>query len=121
LTARPKLEDPAGDGPLEARARAYLHANCSNCHRDGSSRSAQDFRYGRSFAETYACDAKPFHGELGMTDPRIIAPGDPTRSVVSNRMHRLDAERMPPIGSLVVDEEGVALIDAWITSITACP
>ena len=31
----PKLADPADAGqPLEARARAYLHANCGHCHSD---------------------------------------------------------------------------------------
>src|SRR5439155_22910515 len=31
-----KLADPADAGqPLEARARAYLHANCGHCHSNG--------------------------------------------------------------------------------------
>jgi len=41
--------------------------------------------------------------------------------VVSLRMHTLDARRMPPLGTRVVDADGTALIDAWITSVTACP
>jgi hypothetical protein len=51
-----------------------------------------------------------------------IAPGDPSLSVVSMRMHSLDPMfRMPQIGTRVVDTEGVAMIDAFVTSLTDCP
>jgi hypothetical protein len=38
------------------------------------------------------------------------------------RMHSLDPMfRMPQIGTRVVDTEGVAMIDAFVTSLTDCP
>jgi hypothetical protein len=33
----PKLPDPAGTDAVDARARSYLHANCSHCHRPSGS------------------------------------------------------------------------------------
>ena len=36
------------------------------------------------------------------------------------RMSTLDLNRMPAVGSNVVDAEGVALIEAFITSLSGC-
>ena len=42
----PVIPDPFGTAPLGARARAYLHTNCANCHRPGGpAPSDLDFRY----------------------------------------------------------------------------
>ncbi|MEZ4452239.1 MAG: PQQ-dependent sugar dehydrogenase [Nannocystaceae bacterium] len=112
-----------GDAPLESRARAYLHANCAHCHRPMApgGRSAIDFRFSTPLAEVGICDALPRSGDLGIADARILAPGDPQRSVIPARMRALANSRMPEIGSSVVDEEGVALIEAWISALAGCP
>src|SRR5437870_4869676 len=49
-------------------------------------------------------------GTFGMRDAKIIAPGDPYRSVLMYRFSKLGYARMPYIGSQVVDSKGVALI-----------
>jgi hypothetical protein len=36
-------------------------------------------------------------------------------------MHATTGQRMPKLGSTVVDTDGTALIDQWITSIKSCP
>ena len=113
---------PAIDGgaSLQARARAYLHVNCGNCHRpDGPGRGNLDLRF--SADEVGGCDADPTEGDLGVAGVEVIDPGNPANSVVSLRMHALDANRMPPLASSVVDTEGVALVDAWISAMEACP
>ena len=51
----------------------------------------------------------------------MLAPGAPARSILSLRMHALDANRMPPLASRVKDTQGVGVVDAWISSLTACP
>jgi hypothetical protein len=65
-------------------------------------------------------------GDLGVMGALRITPGDPASSVVSLRMHLRDGTvemplQMPMIGTNVVDAEGVAVIDEWIESLTACP
>ena len=58
-------------------------------------------------------------GTFGMRDAKIIAAGDPYRSVLLYRMAKLGYARMPYIGSHVVDGEGVLLIEKWIRSLPA--
>jgi mono/diheme cytochrome c family protein len=119
---RQRYAVPSGDEGLEQRARAYLHANCSSCHRpNGTGRGPQDFRYSTPLAQASLCNAMPLEGDLGITNARLLAPGEPARSVLSVRMHSLGAYRMPPLASRVEDTTGTALVDAWISSLTACP
>jgi hypothetical protein len=49
-------------------------------------------------------------------DARVVVPGDPTRSVLLQRLLSVGTDRMPPISSGVVDTEGVALLERWIVS-----
>jgi hypothetical protein len=67
------------------------------------------------------CGVTPTEGDLGVTGSLRMAPGDPSHSLISLRMKRLDANRMPLLGSVVVDTQGTTVIDNWITSVTACP
>jgi mono/diheme cytochrome c family protein len=117
-----RLADPSDAGaPLEARARAYLHTNCSQCHRpNGPTPSAMDLRYDTALSATNACDIDPENGALGIVGARLIAPGDAARSIVVERMNRRDINGMPPLGSNVVDADGVALVSAWIDSLSGC-
>ena len=107
---------PSADGPVEARARSYLHANCSHCHRPegGGGRATMDLRFGTPLSGTKTCNAPPVLGDLGIAGAKILAPGSPERSIVSVRMHADGQERMPPLGTRRIDEEGVGLVDDWI-------
>ena len=119
----PTPTDPAS-GSLEARARSYLHANCSSCHRlggAGSGSGTTDLRYATPFAATSTCDAAPTNGDLRIGGAAILLPGDPARSLLSVRSHRLDVHRMPSVGSRVVDVAGVGVVDDWIRSLASCP
>ena len=114
--------NPTGTtGTLGQRARAYLHTNCSQCHRPGGpTTSSMDLRYATSMPQTKACDVVPGLGDLGITDARLIAPGAAARSVLIARMSRRDALGMPPIGSAQVDADGAALLTSWVNSLTSC-
>jgi uncharacterized repeat protein (TIGR03806 family) len=115
--------DPYGTtAPLDVRARAYLHANCSNCHRPkGGGRGNMDLRFGTSFADTKTCNVDPEAGDIGVAGAKLLLPGAPEKSIVALRPHSPAANRMPPLASSVVDEPGVKVLDDWIRSIAACP
>jgi uncharacterized repeat protein (TIGR03806 family) len=116
------LPSPDGDASTEARARAYLDVNCAGCHRPGGTGlGAFDLRYETATADGGLCDAPPVHGDLGVPGARIVLPGQPESSILSLRMHATDANRMPGIGSNIVDPSGTTLIDQWITALESCP
>ena len=115
---------PAIDGsaPVGPRARAYLHANCSSCHRpDGPTVAAMDLRFSTALAATKTCDVPPSRGTMGIANARLLAPGNPNASLLVRRPRALDVWRMPPLASHVVDVQGTDLLAAWITSRVACP
>jgi uncharacterized repeat protein (TIGR03806 family) len=116
--------DPYGTaGTVAERARAYLHTNCSLCHRPGGPTSAtMDLRYQATLADTKTCDVVPNISNLGIDNARIIAPGDPDRSVLLKRINqRGTSDQMPPQGlGMKIDEQGVALIREWIQSLSSC-
>lgn len=109
----------------EERARGYLHANCSSCHREGSGSGAAtlDLRADRSFRDMKICNVAPQGGDLGVAGAKIVTPGDPARSTLASRMRSLDpTARMPQLGTRVVDEVGAGAVDAWIRALAqTCP
>jgi len=106
---------------LETRARSYLHSNCGGCHREGAAGAPLDLTIHTTLENAMACDVAPTHGDLGINDARIIAPGNSASSVLLARMQSLDAQvRMPPLASQVVDDEAVAVIAQWIDSLAGC-
>lgn len=114
--------DPQGAGLLDARARAYLHANCSHCHRPlGGGGGNMDFRFSTPLGNTAACNVNPQSGDLGIMGAKIFVPGDATKSLLVQRPSRLDSNRMPPLASSVVDTAGVAVLGDWVKSIQSCP
>jgi len=122
VSTLPHFADPTDtSASLDARARAYLHANCSGCHRPGGPTPVSiDFRHVTVLADMGACDVPPSSGDLGIVDARVIAPGAPERSVLIARMSRRDAAAMPPVGSLRIDDAGVALLTDWIAGLASC-
>ena len=113
---RPPLAGPYdASADLDRRARAYLHVNCSHCHRFGGGGSALiDLRYDLAAKDTKAIDVRPNLGTFDIADARLVAPGDPARSVLLYRMAKTGRGRMPHIGSEVVDTHGLLLIDRWV-------
>ena len=119
LTALPNPKNTGAT--LEARARAYLHANCSQCHQPGGPGSGPaNFLYKVAFAQMGVCNADATAGDLGVSGAKLLVPGNSNLSLMALRMRDAGNYRMPPLGSGVVDAEGASLIDAWITSLTSC-
>jgi uncharacterized repeat protein (TIGR03806 family) len=111
-----KLVDPRDEkADLDKRARSYLQANCSHCHRKWGGGNAEfQLLYTLPIQETGAIGVKPGQGSFDLKDPKLLVPGDPSRSMIHHRMTRLGLGRMPHIASNVVDEQAVALIKKWI-------
>jgi len=106
---------------LSDRSRSYLHSNCANCHRpNGPGQGAMDFRFQMAFEDTGTCNVDPGLGDLGVPGAKILTPGSSASSVASLRMHTLGNDRMPPLGTQLVDDDGTAVIDAWIDNLKVC-
>lgn len=117
----PALAAMTSSASVQDRARSYLHANCSGCHQPGAT-ALFDARWTTPFAQQGLCNVAPTKGDLGITDPRYIKPGLPLESMVRVRMNITgNNQRMPFVGSDIVHTEGVALMDAWINGLQACP
>jgi putative heme-binding domain-containing protein len=102
---------------LEHRARDYLHANCSTCHRaHGGGSVRMIVESDRPLRDTRLLDP-PMLGALGLDDARLVAPGDPARSVILQRMATEGRGHMPYLGSRFVDEAGLTLLRDWISSL----
>ena len=100
---------------LARRARSYLHANCSHCHRKWGGGNAEfQLLATLDVSEMGTVGVRPGQGTFNIPHARILAPGDPYRSVLFYRMAQVGPGRMPRIGSTVVDERGLRLIHDWI-------
>ena len=108
---------------LNARARSYLHSNCSYCHMQAGGGNAMiDLTYlggsdGNTHARMKAIDEKPMHHTFDLFDARIIASGHPERSVLLSRMSRRGAGQMPQLSTSVVDAQAVRMLGQWIESL----
>ena len=80
-----------------------------------------DLRWDTPLAATGACNAVPQAGDLGLgSGARLVVPGNPDLSILPARMGRRDAAGMPPLGTTLVDAEGVALVRQWIAGLAGC-
>jgi len=119
----PKFADPHGtQGSIETRARSYLHVNCSVCHRFNSGGTVPSFmNIDAALKEAKLIDFKPVQGDLGLADARVIARGDPSRSVLLYRMATAGGGHMPYLGGRLVDDRGLIVMRDWIASMGARP
>ena len=112
----PRLPDPADTSlPIDLRARAYLDANCSQCHRpQGSGRSELDLRFSTPLHRTQLLGQMPLLGDLGVAGAQLLRPGDPDRSLLLLRPAAQNTGRMPPLATSIVDTFGTHLLRRWI-------
>jgi glucose/arabinose dehydrogenase len=113
---RPRLVDPYDpSADLNLRARSYLHANCSICHVEaGGGNALMELEFTADTKKMRVFDIPPQHDPLGIADARLIAPGNPDRSVLLRRLSTRGPGQMPPLASSLIDEKAVALIRRWI-------
>ncbi len=120
LPALHDYHDTAHD--VSQRARSYLHANCSHCHRKWGGGNG-DFLLLATVTpdEMGITDERPKQGGFYIPDARVLAPGDPYRSVLFYRFAKSGPGRMPRLGSNVIDHDGLNLIHDWIASLEPQP
>ena len=119
----PAIPDPHDDSAsLDARVRGLLDVNCAMCHQpDGPADAETDLRAMTPLEDMELCNVEPLRGDMGIENALLLAPGDPGRSVLLERMRVRGEDQMPPIGSSIIDGFGSALVGAWIQELPGCP
>ncbi|RYZ81781.1 MAG: hypothetical protein EOO68_35380, partial [Moraxellaceae bacterium] len=99
---------------IAQKARSYLHSNCANCHQpNGQTPVNMDLRITTPVDQMKICNVSPTAGDLGIADARILATGDPQKSILVKRMEATDNTQMPPLSHSVVDTQGVKVVSDW--------
>jgi uncharacterized repeat protein (TIGR03806 family) len=105
---------------LEDRARSYLDANCSQCHRPGGTVANFDARYDTPLTRQALIDG-PVLIDQGIDHPRVISPHDIWRSIVYMRANTTGDIKMPPLARETIDQKGMQLLKDWINSLPGRP
>jgi mono/diheme cytochrome c family protein len=104
---------------LNESARAYMHTNCSNCHRPFAGAGVGiELQYDATNMKL--CETFPNAGLLGIPGARLLKLDNLPLSILSIRMHLLGNDQMPPLARSIVDPDGTTLIDDWILSWISC-
>ena len=116
-----KLADPYDDQePLDLRARSYLQTNCAHCHVEAGGGNAKiDLAFNTSLEKTRLLGVTPLHHSFGLPQPKLIAPGRPSHSILLHRMSIRSRGQMPQLSTELVDQAAVAMIADWIKSMDA--
>lgn len=119
--------------PGDARTRSalgYMTGNCGHCHNEESVAAtvrypllmpayASHVRLDRTIRTLLSATTKwdlP-HGEPGTT--KFVSAGAPARSALFVRMgSRRPSSQMPPLGTVVPDDEALALLSSWIRDLS---
>ena len=67
--------------------------------------------------KTNAINKQPMHHTFGLPNAKIIAAGDPERSVLLCRVARRGPGQMPQLTTSIVNQRAVDLFREWIESI----
>ncbi len=110
---------------IDARASAWLAANCSSCHNGVASflggGNTWNARPGVPTASRSLVNAPnhnfPMASAFGLPNAPLVAPGNPAGSLLMQRINSTNVDlRMPPLQRTRVDPVGSAVINAWITA-----
>ncbi len=103
-------------------ALGYLHANCGHCHNDSGSLNELDLVLAQTVAPGVDSVQKVLNSLVGRPgdfrtrdlETRLV-PGHPESSLLTARMRsRNPVLQMPPLGTRIIDTEGLALVERWI-------
>jgi len=104
---------------LTTRARSYLDANCSQCHRQGNIvQVGFDARFSVPLEKQGLIRGPIRYPGVPRPDEYLVVPKDVERSRIHARVASL---RMPPLGHVLPDEQGIALLRDWILELDGQP
>ncbi len=114
-----KLSDPYDPAAnLEKRARAFLHSNCAYCHVEAGGGNAKiDLSIYVDANQMKIIDVAPTHHTFDKTNAKLVASGDPDRSVLLHRVALRGPGQMPQLSTSVVDAAAVQMLSDWIKSL----
>jgi len=121
----PVFDDPS-TGDVNARARAYMQANCSYCHSGtGEARTSGLVLVG-SETDPYklgVCKPAVAAGKAGQGEKYDVVPGHPEQSILVYRMTSTEPSiAMPELGRSLEHVEAVDVVSQWITGMGgSCP
>ncbi|UPT69827.1 MAG: hypothetical protein M0D53_11850 [Flavobacterium sp. JAD_PAG50586_2] len=107
--------------PIDLRLRSYLDINCAHCHQDDARCYYRPIRlpFSQSDIDSNIGICLQADEPISASLQRIISPGNFNKSVMHYRMSINDeSERMPLLGRTLVHDEGVALLQEYISSLT---
>ncbi len=103
---------------VAARARSWLHANCSHCHRFSGGGSVPIHLTAEAPLDlTGTLGIDPVKGGFGLDAPQLIAPGDPANSVLYYRSATAGIGHMPMFGAKTIDDTGLRALHDWIAAL----
>lgn len=115
--------------PVARAAQGYLSANCGACHNQRGPLARLGFGLlhdasgNAESPEPARATATGFPGRflvpgIPADESRIVAPGAPNHSALLHRMKsRRPSTQMPPLGTVIADEQAIALVRQWIESL----
>lgn len=117
--AQPLVSPYDEDAPLDLRARSWLHANCSHCHRvSGGGSVPFQANVEPALDGTGLLGESALKGDFGLRGaPKLIVPGDPYASVLYYRSATTGPGHMPMLGAKTIDARGLRVLHDWILSL----
>ena len=107
--------------PLDLRLRSYLDINCAHCHQDQARCFYRPIRlpFSQTNVDSNIGTCLVADEVISPTLQKIISPGNYSKSIMHYRLSSNDeSERMPLLGRTIVHDEGVALLEEYISSLT---
>jgi hypothetical protein len=117
--------------PVARAAIGYLSANCGHCHNDRGPLARLGFSLRHDAAGEGGAPEPALATAVGAPGrfvvpgatreaSRLVAPGDPAHSALLYRMEsRHPSSQMPPLGTVLADQDAARLVRAWIAGLSA--
>jgi uncharacterized repeat protein (TIGR03806 family) len=108
---------------LEHRVRSYWDINCASCHGPQGIASLWDARYETALDDQGVINGalanqRDYFADYGLSDAKIVDPGDINNSILYIRDKSIEAEdRMPPLGRVLEDTQYLEVLEQWINSL----